>query len=314
MRDSFVNAVTELAGENDRFILLSADLGFGIFDDYREKFPDRFLNVGVSEQNMIGVATGMALEGWTVFAYSIGNFSTLRCLEQIRNDAAYHEANVNIVTSGGGFTYGQLGMSHHATEDISIMRALPGVTTIVPADAYESGEAVKALAAMPGVGYLRIEKNVPLDSKEAGGPFVAGRARRIHEGENIALICAGGITCEAMQVAERLDKQGYSARVVSMHTLKPLDEREIRACMDEIGCILSIEENTINGGLGSAVAEVLAEAGFSGRFRRMGMKDVYSSVVGDQDFLRQQYDLGADAIEENALALIQSNKRAGSEV
>ena len=144
MRDRFVDTLIELAAENDRVMLVTADLGFGIFNTFIDRFPKRFLNVGVAEQSMIGVSTGLAMSGWTVFAYSIGNFSTLRCLEQIRNDAAYHAANVNIVCSGGGFTYGNLGMSHHATEDLAIMRALPGVQVLAPCDDFETGHATRA--------------------------------------------------------------------------------------------------------------------------------------------------------------------------
>ena len=227
MRDSFINALTQLLEQDEHTILLTADLGFGIFNDIAERFPTRFVNVGVAEQNMIGVATGLALDGWTVFAYSLGNFPTIRCLEQIRNDAAYHEANVNIICSGGGFTYGALGMSHHATEDLSLMRALPGVTVVAPCDAYESYEATKALAKTPGVGYLRIEKEVAHDTKESGGAFEIGKARTLRQGNDITLIAIGGLVGEALKTAKYLEKENVSARVLSLHTLSPLDHQAI---------------------------------------------------------------------------------------
>ncbi len=304
MRDSFVAALTELAQQNERVILLTADLGFGIFDDYVKKVPDQFLNVGVAEQNMMGVATGLSLEGRVVFAYSIGNFATLRCLEQIRNDAAYHKANVNVVASGGGFTYGQLGMSHHATEDLSILRALPGVTVVAPCDAWEAGQALPALAKNPGVSYLRIEKQTPLDTSQDTKPFMLSKARRIREGQDICLISIGGITLQAMRAAEQLAEKGIAARVVSMHTLKPLDTDEIKHAIRDTGAILSIEENTILGGLGSAVSEVIAETGASIPFKRMGIPDTYFSMVGSQEYLLEHNGLDAKAICEAASNLV----------
>ncbi len=296
MRDGFVTTLTQIAAEDDRVILVSADLGFGVFDDFIEKFPDRFLNVGVAEQSMVGVSTGMALEGWKVFSYSIGNFPTLRCLEQIRNDAAYHNANVNIVCTGGGFTYGNLGMSHHATEDLSIMRALPGVTVVAPSDRYETVCAVQSLLETPGVGYLRIEKAVPIDTSNLGVPFVLGKARRLREGSDVAIIACGGVVSEALSAADNMAQQGVSARVVSMHTLTPVDSAEVLAAAD-LGSLVTVEENQISGGLGGGVAEVCAENGKAARLIRLGLQGTYSSIVGDQQFLRSHYGIDAAAIE-----------------
>ncbi len=306
MRDNFVDTLTSLMAEDERVILLTADLGFKIFDDLIERFPSRFINVGVAEQNMIGVATGLGLEGWTVFAYSIANFSTLRCLEQIRNDAAYHEVNVNIVASGGGFTYGSLGMSHHATEDLSIVRSLPGVTVVAPADGWESAEATRALSQRPGVGYLRIEKNVPINTRLAGEVFQIGKARVIRHGTDLTLVASGGIIAEALAAADALLQDGVTVRVISMHTLTPIDCAEIVKAAKDTKAILTIEENTISGGLGGAVAEVLAESGLGVRFKRIGMQNTYSAVVGDQEYLRNFYRLDAPAIRETALALLKN--------
>src|SRR5690348_1286488 len=174
--------LTELAAADPRIVLITGDLGFGVLDDFERKFPRQFLNAGVAEQNMTAVATGLALEGHIVFTYSIGNFPTLRCLEQLRNDACYHEANVKVVSIGGGFSYGQLGMSHHATEDLSILRALPGITVCAPGSAYEAECLVEALVARPGPSYLRLERGSP-DFKD--DPRVAcelGKARMIRDG------------------------------------------------------------------------------------------------------------------------------------
>jgi len=159
MREAFMKSLFSLAKKDPSVILITADLGYGVFDEFESKFPDQYLNVGVAEHSMMGVASGLALEGKIIFTYSIGNFPTLRCLEHIRNDACYHELNINIVTSGGGFSYGGLGMSHHATEDLSIMRALPGINVIAPGTAWEAGEATIALYHDKKVGYLRINKS-----------------------------------------------------------------------------------------------------------------------------------------------------------
>jgi len=304
MRDSFVSSLTSLIEAREDVMLLTADLGFGIFNDIRERFPDHFINVGVAEQNMIGVASGLALDGWCVFAYSIGNFATLRCLEQIRNDAAYHEANVNIVASGGGFTYGALGMSHHATEDLSILRALPGVEVVAPCDAYESHHATLQLADRPGVGYLRIEKDIPFNTEDCADKFKIGKARTIREGSDLTIISSGGIMSEALAAADSLEETGMSVRVISMHTLAPLDVAAIEAAAENTSAIVTVEENTVSGGLGGAVAEVVAECKFSCRFKRIGMQQTYSSIVGDQKYLRAHYGMDAARIHTQATDLM----------
>jgi transketolase len=303
MRDRFVNELTNLAAGDPTVFLVTADLGFGIFNTFIDRFPDRFLNVGVAEQSMIGVGTGMALEGWTVFVYSIGNFATLRCLEQIRNDAAYHEANVNIICSGGGFTYGNLGMSHHATEDLAIMRSLPGVTVVAPCDDFETSGAVRALASQRGVGYLRIEKQVPIDTTSLGG-FELGKARRIREGQDVTIIACGGLVSEAVGAADLLEQDGLSARVVSMHTLTPVDLAEIVDAARTTGGIVTVEEGQIVGGLGGAVAEVCADSGVRTRVRRLGLRRTYSAIVGDQAYLRQHYGMDRSAIATAARELL----------
>ena len=302
MRDAFKKAITELLESDKKNILITGDLGFGVFEDIQERFPKQFLNVGVAEQNMTAVAAGMALEGFTVFTYSIGNFPTFRCLEQIRNDASYHDANINIVCTGGGFSYGALGMSHHATEDISVMRAIPGVTSVVPSSAWESYEATKAIAATPGVGYLRIEKTKS-DEVTSTEKFEIGKARRLREGSHLTLLATGGIVAEALKASEELkNDKGIECRVVSMHSIKPIDKAEILSACKETGGIITIEENSILGGLGGAVSEVCMEAGvFPQKFKRIGMNDCFTSVVGSQAYLREHYQMDAGAIIRTVL-------------
>jgi transketolase len=306
MREALINSLSTLAEKNPDVMLLTADLGYGLFDSFAERFPRQYLNVGVCEQNMIGVATGLALEGHTIFAYSIANFATFRCLEHIRNDACYHETNVNIIASGGGFTYGALGMSHHATEDLAIMRTLPYVTAVAPCDNWEVANAVLALAHTPGVGYLRLEKT-PAETKSIPEEnFQLGKARRLRNGGDMTFIATGSIINEALIAADFLaEKKGIQCRVMSMHTIKPIDEDEIIAAAKETGIILTIEEHTIIGGLGSAVAEVCMEAGIPLRgYGRIGLASIFSSIVGSQQFLRSYYKMDSKAIIEKALNLI----------
>ena len=217
MRDAFVNSLLEIALKDKNIILLTADLGFGIFDEFEKKLPNQFFNVGISEQNMTGLATGLSLEGKKVVTYSIGNFPTFRCLEQIRNDACYHNVNVTIVASGGGYSYGQLGYSHHATEDISIMRPLPNTTIVTPCSDWEAENAIKALVNENCVGYLRLDKTFIDSKKYFKSKYNLYQANRYIDGKDITLIATGGIVREAIAASKELLKYKISARVVSIH-------------------------------------------------------------------------------------------------
>lgn len=279
-------------------MLVTGDLGFGVLNEYREKCADQFINAGVAEQNMTGLATGLAMEGFVVFTYSIGNFPTLRCLEQIRNDACYHNANVNVLAVGGGFSYGSLGMSHHATEDLSIMRALPNMQVIAPSDPWQASLAVDALVDHPGPGYMRIDKSEAGLPQPATGGFAVGRARTLRVGTDVTIVGVGGILAECVQAADTLEQSGCSVAVLEMATVKPIDELAIARVASETSLIVSVEEHSIVGGLGGAIAEVMAENGCSSRLVRIGMNDIYSSVVGTQQYLRDYYAINATAIVE----------------
>ena len=305
MKEAFVRALTSLARENSRLMFLTGDLGFGMVEPFVAEFPDQFLNVGVAEQNMLGLATGLALENRTVFTYSIGNFGTLRCLEQIRNDAAYHDLNINVVSMGGGFSYGALGISHHATEDLAILRAIPNMTVVAPADEWEAEEATRALAATAGVGYLRLDKSVA-ETDRAGESFRLGMTRRLRNGNALTLIAAGGVVKNVLAAADRLREAGVSCRVLSMHTIKPLDTVAVFAAAKETGGIVTVEEHTVLGGLGAAVAEVCLEEGvIPQRFYRIGLRAGFSSVVGSQTYLQRRNGLDEQSIRETVIALLQ---------
>ena len=296
MRDNFINALIKLAENDKDIVLLTGDLGFGVFEKFESSFPGQYFNVGVAEQNMIGLATGLALEGKKVITYSIGNFGILRCLEQIRNDACYHDANITIIANGGGFSYGSLGMSHHTTEDLAILRALPNMSVVDPCTADEAGEAITAMIMNGGTGYLRLDKSSPKDCSSKD-PFVIGKSRRYKEGKDLTLIATGSILGEANTASVELKKLGIEARVVGMHSIKPIDVEEIIDAASNTGGIVTIEEHNKDGGLGSAISEVCMDLGMiPGKFLRIGLENKYSSIVGSQQYLRSRYDMDSKSL------------------
>jgi len=298
MRDAMMQGLFKLAACDKNVILITADLGYGVFEEFSSNYPDQYINVGVAEQNMLGVASGLALEGKIIYAYSIGNFPTLRCLEQIRNDACYHNLNINIISMGGGFSYGGLGMSHHATEDISIMRAIPGITVIAPCNSWEAENAVIELSRSDGVGYLRIDKT-KVEDVNNDNKYKIGKANILRNGVDVAIIATGGIVIEALRAAEFLAEKDVECMVISMHTVKPIDISVIISACEKTQFIVTLEENTIMGGLGSAISEVIIDNNLRpGKVVRMGLKDRFVSTVGSQDFLRNKAGLSsADIVE-----------------
>ena len=308
MRTAFITALQELAEHDDRVTLVVGDLGFGVVEPFAKRFPSRYVNPGVAEQNMTGLAAGMAMSGKVVFTYSIGNFPTLRCLEQIRNDVCYHSADVKIVSVGGGFSYGSLGMSHHATEDLAIMRALPRMTVVAPGDPIEAAAATRALAAMPGPAYLRLGRAGEPIVHQGPISFTIGKAITVREGTDVTLIATGGILEQAMAAADQLAARGVQTRVLSMHTIKPLDTDAVLKAARETGAIATLEEHSILGGLGGAVAEVLAEhAPRKIPFTRIGMDSTFVSKAGDQEYLRDMFGLSAPAVVDRLLALMDTS-------
>ena len=304
MRDTFVRTLVELAKHDKNIELITGDLGFGVLKPYYEAVPDQFTNAGIAEQNMTTVAAGMALEGKTVFTYSIGNFPTLRCLEQIRNDCAYHNANVKIVCVGGGFVYGSLGMSHQATEDLAILRALPDVVVMAPADLVEAEECTKALAKYPGTAYLRLGRGGEKRIHDKINNFQIGKAIKVHAGEKVAIFSTGAIFEEVTAAYDELRDKGINPAVYTFPTVKPIDKETIEKVAREFDLIVTCEEHNIVGGFGSAVAEVLAEMkDKKAVLMRIGLNDEYSVRVGNQKYLRQQYGIDAKSIVERILGV-----------
>lgn len=300
MRDTVIRTLIELGKEDKDVELITGDLGFGVLKSFWETLPNQFINAGIAEQNMTGVAAGMALEGKKVFTYSIGNFPTLRCLEQIRNDCAYHNANVNVICVGGGYVYGSLGMSHHATEDIAILRALPDVTVICPGDPIEAALAVKKIAQTDGTCYLRLgrggEQNVNTVIKE----FEIGKAYKLRDAKDlnrkVAVFSTGAILEETTKACDMLEEQGIAIEQYSFPTVKPIDRAVIEDCASRFDNIFTVEEHNIVGGFGGAVAEVLAECGGKAKLHRIGIDDFYCIEVGSQAYLREQVGINAEGI------------------
>lgn len=299
MRDTFVRTLLEIAKKDKNVYLITGDLGFGVLKPFWTELPDQIINAGIAEQNMTSIAAGLAMQGKTVYTYSIGNFPTLRCIEQIRNDCAYHNANVKIVCVGGGFVYGSLGMSHHATEDIAMMRSLPDVTVLAPGDLVEAECATKAIYEQQGTCYLRLGRGGEKRIHEKLDGFTVGKAIEIQKGENVAVFSTGAIFDEVNEACEELKAQGLTPTVYTFPTVKPIDKDVILACAKTHKAIVTVEEHNLSGGFGSAVAEVMAEAdGAKAKLVRVALDDRYSCIVGSQKYLRKQYSIDAKTIVE----------------
>lgn len=300
MRDTVIHKLIDLGKKDKDIELITGDLGFGVLKPFWETLPDQFVNAGIAEQNMTGAAAGMALEGKKVFTYSIGNFPTLRCLEQIRNDCAYHNANVNIICVGGGYVYGSLGMSHHATEDIAILRALPDVTVICPGDPIEAALATEKIANTVGTCYLRLgrggEKVINTSIKE----FEIGKAYKIRDAKDldkkVAVFSTGAILEETDKACDMLEEQDIAVEQYSFPSVKPIDKEVIEDCSKRFDHIFTVEEHNIVGGFGGAVAEVMAECADKAKLHRIGIDDFYCIKVGSQAYLREQVGIDAKGI------------------
>lgn len=301
MRDTFVRTLIELAKKDRRIVLITGDLGFGVLKPFWEELPDQFLNVGIAEQNMTTLAAGLALEGKIVFTYSIGNFPTLRCVEQIRNDCAYHNANVKIVCIGGGYVYGSLGMSHHATEDIAIMRSLPDVTVFAPADKTEAVAVTKALVENNGTCYLRLGRGGEASIHDETTSLSVLNAIKYQDGKRVAIFSTGAIFDEIITAKDILASNGVVPAIYSFPTVKPLDEETIVSCSKEFDVIVTCEEHNVIGGFGSAVSEVLAKNGSKAKQIAVGIPDTYCCAVGNQKYLRSEFGLNGEQIAKRIL-------------
>ena len=308
MRNAFASEILAAAAADERVVLLSGDIGNRLFDKHKERFGDRFFNCGVAEANMIGVAAGLAMSGLRPVAYTIVPFLTTRCLEQIRVDLCYHRAPAVLVGVGGGLSYASLGATHHSCEDIAFLRVLPEMTVICPGDSWEVKGALRAALKHDGPVYIRIGKKGEPLVHAAAPDFVIGKAITLSEGEEICLLSTGNMLPIVVQAGNILRERGHSTRVVSFHTVKPLDESLLLDSFSRFRTIVTIEEHSRIGGLGGAVAEWLSDhPGLKGRLIRVGTPDAFLHEVGEQDFARERFGLTAEAIAARAL-LAQGSK------
>lgn len=309
MRNHVINEITRIALYDQRIMLVTADLGYSVVEHFEEKFPNRFINVGIAEQNMTAVAAGLALEGNMVFTYSIGNFPTLRCIEQIRNDVCYHDANVKILAVGGGFAYGDLGMTHHATEDIAMMRALPNMRVYVPADAIEAVACLKDAVSFDGPAYIRMargrEEDIHAETDNLNiKSLISVKAN--HDCPDVSVIASGTILSEAIKIKDTLETSGISVNVFSAPRVKPIDINGICCIAKNSRIIVSMEEHNIIGGLGGAIAEIISGLDKNRAVLvRVGLNDVYTSVVGDQNFLRDYYGMSSEKVSNIVTARLE---------
>jgi transketolase len=291
MRTAFVNTLKELARKDERVFLVTADMGFSVFESFKEEFPDRFLNTGIAEQNTIGIAAGLAMSGKIVYVYSIIPFITMRCFEQIRLDLAYNNTNVKIVGVGAGFTYGSMGSSHHAIEDISIMRSIPNMTVFCPGDPFETEELVKRSYEIAGPVYIRLGKNGEPIIHKNKNKIEIGKPISITEGNDLILITTSNTLELAKSWVDEWDAEGIRVNLVSLPTIKPVDQFAIRELINKSIPIITLEEHNIIGGLGSTISEIIAESGKGIKFKRMGINDEFSHYVGGAEFQRKKLNI-----------------------
>jgi transketolase len=290
MRTAFINQLIEEASLNDNIFLLVGDLGYSVVEPFAEKFPDRFLNVGIAEQNMAGIAAGLAMEGYCVYIYSIGNFPTLRCMEQIRYDICYHNLNVKVVAVGGGYAYASLGASHHATEEVGMLRTIPNVVICTPGDPLEAKAVTRFTSKYNGPCYIRIGK--------AGEPLVHDKNIDLSLGDILTIIEASASTAVFTMGAmlkyayDFITESKVSSSLYSFPFVKPMNEQKILSLFKKYKQIITIEEHQLQSGFGSAILEVMNNLADKGllqdipRIKRIGIPNQFFSKAGSQEYLR----------------------------
>lgn len=288
MRNAYLSALYDLAENNKQVLALVADNGAVVYDSYRKDFPEQFLNFGISEANMVSVAAGLASCGKIPFAYTIACFITMRAFEQIRNDVCLQRMNVKLVGIGAGFVYSNLGPTHHATKDIAIMRPLPHMTIFSPADPLEAKKVTFAAAQINGPVYIRLSAGGTPRVYKEDYEFKVGKGVILRQGRDVAIIATGGIVHEVIQAGAELEKLGISPRLINIHTLKPIDKEIILKAASETGAVLTVEEHSIFGGLGSAVAEIILENNdVPVKFKRLGLNCVFPSGYGTYQEMKE---------------------------
>jgi transketolase len=301
VRRIFATELVQLAERDERVVLLTGDLGYTVLEPFAERFPDRFYNVGVAEQNMVGLATGLAEAGFVPFCYSIATFGTLRPYEFVRNGPLAHDLPVRIVGVGGGFDYGENGLTHYALEDVALMRVQPRMTVLTPADDDQAGAAVRVTADLPGPAYLRVARAGP-SVPGLDGRFRLGRAEAIGTGGDVILVALGAAAAEAAEAAAALEAEGVSATVAVVSSFNPSPTEDLVELLAGVPLAVSVEAHYVVGGLGSFVAETIAESGLDCRLVRCGVRTMPTGESGSREFLQERHGLSPAAIARATLA------------
>ncbi len=300
MRTTFVNKIEELAKDNPNIFILTADLGW-FFKSFREKYPNNFINCGVAEETMIGIAAGMALSGKKVYCYSIVPFLVMRTLESIRVNICLDKLPIVLMGGGGGLLYGKDGVTHQSIEDISIMRSLPGMTVVAPGDLAEAKALAKESINYAGPLYIRFGRDNAPEVHKGEIDFKIGKGIVLNKGKDIALIASGSLLYEAKEARKLLLNKGYEITLVSMHTIKPIDAELIKELAESHKSIFTLEDHSLIGGLGSAVQNVLNDIEYKGKFKKLGLPDEYSKYVGEMDYLYKCYSLDSQSIADKII-------------
>ncbi|MFA6243372.1 MAG: transketolase C-terminal domain-containing protein [Candidatus Hydrogenedentales bacterium] len=308
MRDAFFRTIVDLGASDERVMFLTADLGYKLFDEFRDRFPGRFLNMGVSEANMVSVSAGLALSGKRPFIYSIVPFATVRCLEQIRIDLCEMQAPVVVVGVGAGYSYGANGPSHHGVDDIGIMRALPGMTVVCPCDPQETADAMRALLAVEKPAYLRLGRAGEATFPGSSSPFKLGFPRILREGADIGIAITGAIAGEALKAADLLVDHGIHPHIISVHTLSDLGETVECIRQARLRAVLTLEEHGPSGGLYEALAGELARRRVQVDLVPVTAPPRFLNVVGGQDYLRKVAKLDAESLVKLILSIRKGGK------
>jgi transketolase len=300
-----VQALVELGERDPRVVLLTGDLGYMALEPFAERFPNRFFNVGVAEQNMLGVATGLAECGYVPFAYSIATFASMRPYEFFRDGPILHSLPVRLVGIGGGLDYGHNGVSHYALEDVALMRAQPDLTVMIPAHPSHAAQAVAATAALDRPVYLRLER-IDREIPSLADPFRVGRATFVGEGEDLAIVAMGSCVSEALAAREYLAAEGVSATVAVVSTFNPSPIAQLQSLFERVPLVVTVEAHLPNGGLRSFVAETIAEGGCACRLVSHAVETLPRGISGSREFLYEQHRLSAPQLVSAALAAVES--------
>lgn len=310
MRSAFVQALCELAAADERIMLLTADLGWSVLEPFAAAYPDRFLNVGVAEQNMLGIATGLAREGMIPFVYSIATFASMRCYEQLRNGPVLHRLPVRVVGVGGGFSYGHAGPTHYGLEDLTITRTQPAMTVVAPADGAQARTVVRVTANLPGPVYLRIDKADLPDLPSLAGRFALDTPELLRPGRDLLFLATGAIAREALTAAELLWPQGVSAAVAVLAHLGFSASAALVRLVGKYPLVVTVEEGLLAGGLGSLTAEAIAQHALPCCLNMQGIRETFLNVTGSTDYLRRQFGLDAASLAALAHGLLARRKAA----